>query len=156
MRFNATYTLSGTTGENINQSGVSDSTFTVGVRGRNRASSRSTLATYTFYYHTGSSFGQPSSSGSMAVYQRAQGYDGGSLTGTSEAFTGEDFRIKLLNNVTAFNGTAWTSTYDLTHLGDYDLQVKPGYLEVDLSDPHEEGLYDMLKEGLMMPFQEEE
>jgi hypothetical protein len=30
------------------------------------------------------------------------------------------------------------------------------YLEVDLSDPHEEGLYDMLKEGLMMPFQEEE
>jgi hypothetical protein len=50
------------------------------------------------------------------------------LTGTSEAFTGEDFRIKLLNNVTAFNGTAWTSTYDLTHLGNYDLQVKPGYL----------------------------
>ena len=30
------------------------------------------------------------------------------------------------------------------------------YLEVDLSDPHEEGLYTMLKEGLMMPFQEEE
>jgi hypothetical protein len=128
VRYNATYTLSGTTGNNTSQTGVSDSTYTVGVRGRNRAASRSTLQTITFFYHSGSTFDQPATSGSMAVYQRTQGYDGGSLTGTSEAFTGEDFRIKLLNNVTAFNGTAWTSTYDLTHLGNYDLQVKPGYL----------------------------
>ena len=134
VRFNATYTLSGTTGENINQSGVSDSTFTVGVRGRNRASSRSTLATYTFYYHTGSSFGQPSSSGSMAVYQRAQGYDGGALAGTSEAFTGEDFRIQLNNNVLGFNGDAFTTTYTVDRstanrvIGEHDLQVKPGFL----------------------------
>ena len=128
VKYNATYTLSGTTGNNTSQTSVSDSTYTVGVRGKNRSSSRSTLQTITFFYHSGSTFDQPATSGSMAVYQRAQGYDGGSLTGTSEAFTGEDFRIKLLNNVTAFNGTAWTSTYDLTHLGDYDLQVKPGYL----------------------------
>ena len=127
-KHNATYTLSGTTGENVNQSGVSDSTFTVGIRGRNRASSRSTLATYTYFYHTGSSFGQPADSGSMAVYQRTQGYDGGSLAGTSEAFTGEDFRIVLDNNVVGFNGTGWTTTFALNQLGNYDLQVKPGFL----------------------------
>ena len=127
-KHNAIYTLSGTTGENVNQSGVSDSTFTVGIRGRNRASSRSTLATYTYFYHTGSSFGQPADSGSMAVYQRTQGYDGGSLAGTSEAFTGEDFRIVLDNNVVGFNGTGWTTTFALNQLGNYDLQVKPGFL----------------------------
>ena len=127
---NAIYTLSGTTGENVNQSGVSDSTFTIGIRGRNRASSRSTLQTMTYFYHSGSTFGQPASSGSMAVYQRSQGYDGGSLTGTTELFSGEDFRIRNTNDVTGFNGKAWftnfTSSQD--HLGTYDLQVKPGYL----------------------------
>jgi len=127
-KHNATYTLSGTTGENVSQTGVSDSTFTVGVRGRNRASSRSTLATYTYFYHSGSTFGQPADSGSMAVYQRSQGYDGGSLTGTTETFTGEDFRIQLADNVQEFDGTAWTTTYELNQLGSYDLQVKPGYL----------------------------
>ena len=129
----ALYTLSGGTGENINQTGVSDSSFTVGVRGRNRANSRSTLATYTYFYHTASSFGQPQTSGSMAVYQRAQGYDGGALTGTSEAFTGEDFRIQLNNNVLGFNGDTFTTTYNVDRggdalIGEHDLQVKPGFL----------------------------
>jgi hypothetical protein len=132
VKYNATYTLSGTTGENISQTGVSDSTYTVGVRGRNRAASRSTLQTVTFNYHSASTFSQPATSGSMAVYQRTQGYDGGALTGTSEAFTGEDFRIQLNNNVTSFAGDAFTTTYNVSRssplLGNYDLQVKPGYL----------------------------
>ena len=134
VRFNATYTLSGTTGENVNQSGVSDSTFTVIPRGRNRESTRSNLATYTFFYHTASSFGQPDTSGSMAVYQRYQGYDGGALTGTSEAFTGESFRIQLNNSVLGFNGDAFTTTHSTTRavtsrvIGEQDLQVKPGFL----------------------------
>ena len=134
VRFNATYTLSGTTGENVNQSGVSDSTFTVGVRGRNRAASRSTLQTLTFFYHTASSFSQPASSGSMAVYQRVQSYDGGALTGTSEAFTGEDYRIKLNNDVLGFNGDAFDTTYNVSRapgtrvVGEHDLQIKPGFL----------------------------
>ena len=60
VRFNATYTLSGTTGDNIQQSSTfTDSTFTVGVRARNRASSRSTLQTETIFYHSASLFGQP-------------------------------------------------------------------------------------------------
>ncbi len=130
VKYNATYTLSGTTGNNTSQTSVSDSTYTVGVRGRNRASSRSTLQTITFFYHSGSTFDQPGTSGSMAVYQRTQGYDGGSLTGTSEAFTGEDFRIQLNNNIVGFSGDAFTTTYDVSRpfLGEADLQVKPGYL----------------------------
>ena len=128
--FDATYTLSGTTGENISETGVSDTSYTVGVRGRDRESSQSTIATYTFLYHTGSSFDQPGASGSMAVYQRYQGYDGGALTGTTEVFTGESFRIKLNNDVVGFNGDAWTTTYDVSRpfIGEQDLQVKPGYL----------------------------
>jgi hypothetical protein len=134
VKFNATYTLSGTTAENINETGLGDTTFTVTVRGRNRESSRSNLNTQTFQYHTASSFTQPASSGSMAVYQRAQGYDGGTLTGTSEAFTGESFRIKLNNNVLGFNGDAFaTSSFNVVRgaaavIGEHDLQVKPGFL----------------------------
>ena len=134
VRFNATYTLSGASDDNIQQSATfTDSTFTVGVRARNRASSRSTLDTSTIFYHTASSFSQPASSGSLGVYQRAQGYDGGALTGTTELFTGEDFRIQLNNNVLGFNGDAFTSTYDVGRtatrlIGEHDLQVKPGFL----------------------------
>ena len=134
VRFNATYTLSGASDDNIQQSATfTDSTFTVGVRARNRASSRSTLDTSTIFYHTASSFSQPASSGSLGVYQRAQGYDGGALTGTTELFTGEDFRIQLNNDVLGFNGDAFTSTYDVGRtatrlIGEHDLQVKPGFL----------------------------
>ena len=96
------------------------------------SSQTSTSATQTFYNAT--KFGQVSASGSMAKYSRAQGYDAGSLTGTSEAFSGEDFRIVLNNNVTAFNGTYFTTDSFQTNdegdsvLGNLDLQVKPGYL----------------------------
>ena len=48
--------------------------------------------------------------------------------GTSETFFGESFRIQLLNNVTAFNGTAWDTTFAIGQLGTYDLQIKPGFL----------------------------
>ena len=134
VRFNATYTLGGTTGDNIQQSSTfTDSTFTIGIRARNRASSRSTLQTETLFYHSASKFGQPASSGSLGVYQRAQGFDGGSLTGTSETFSGESFRIQLNNNVLGFNGDAFTTTFNVTRgasalIGEQDLQVKPGFL----------------------------
>ncbi len=132
-KHNATYTLSGTTSENINETGFGDTSYTVGVRGRNRSNSRSTLQTETIFYHTASSFGQPQTSGSLGMYQRAQGFDGGALTGTTETFTGEDFRIQLNNNVVSFNGDAFTTTYTVVRdsnrvLGEQDLQVKPGFL----------------------------
>jgi len=101
---------------------------------RNYAGSSQTSTTSTQTFYNATKFGQVSASGSMAKYSRAQGYDAGSLTGTSEAFSGEDFRIVLNNNVTAFNGSYFTTNSFLTNdegdnvLGNFDLQVKPGYL----------------------------
>ncbi len=118
--------------DSIDQTGVADTSFTVATKARNRNSSQSTLDTQTISYHTAGDFGQTAASGSLGIYGRAQGYDGGTLQGTTETFSGEDFRIVLADNVQAFNGTAWTTSYQLTgggnQLGDYDLQVKPGYL----------------------------
>ena len=118
---------------NIQQTGTSDSSFTIATKGRNRNNSQSTLDTQTINYHTAGTFGQVAASGSLAVYDRPQGYDGGSLTGTSEAFSGEDFRIQNNNNVLAFNGDAFTTTFNVSQasgrlLGENDLQVKPGFL----------------------------
>ena len=115
--------------DSINQSGVSDTSFTVATKARNRESSQSTFDTQTISYHTAGTFGQPVASGSLGIYGRAQGYDGGSLTGTQEAFSGEDFRIQLNNNVTSFAGDAFTTTFQVGGiLGNNDLQVKPGFL----------------------------
>jgi len=117
------------TADNIQQSATfTDSTFTVATKARNRANSQSTLDTQTITYHTAGDFNQPVASGSLGIYGREQGYDGGALDGTTETFSGEDFRIKLLDNVQEFNGTAWTTTFELGQLGNYDLQVKPGFL----------------------------
>ena len=91
----------------------------------------SELAVQNFYDST--LFGQ-SKSTKMAIYSRAQGYDASSLTGTSEDFSGEDNRIKVNNNVLAFNGDSFVSnTFKTNDAGDAvlttkDLQVKPGYL----------------------------
>ncbi len=106
--------------------------FRTTSRNYSGGSQTSTSATQTFY--NAAKFGQHSNSGSMAKYSRAQGYDAGSLTGTSEQFSGEDFRRKINNNITAFNGDAFTTNTFQTNdngdavLGDYDLQVKPGRL----------------------------
>ena len=119
---------------NIQQTGTSDSSFTVATKARNRNSSQSTLDTQTINYHTQGTFDQLAASGSLAIYDRPQGYDGGSLTGTSEAFSGEDFRIKINNNVVGFNGDAFDTTFNILQTGasrvikENDLQVKPGFL----------------------------
>ena len=98
-----------------------------------RSEQTSTSATQNFYDAT--LFGQPSASGSMAIYSaQAQGGDGGSLTGTSEAFSGETYRVKITN--AALTGTYdgadkfVTSSFTLNNLTETDLQVKPGYLVV--------------------------
>ena len=104
--------------------------FRTTARNWKNSSQTSTSATQNFYDAT--LFGQPSSSGSMAIYRQAQGYDGGSLTGTTEQFTGEDFRIKINNNLlvgTYAGGDKFTTdTFNLDPLNKYDLQVKPGFL----------------------------
>ena len=122
------------TSENISQTGFGDTTFTVAVYGRDRDSSQSTLDTQTILYHSASTFSQPHSSGSLGIYGQAQSYDGGELTGTTEVFTGEDFRIKLNNNVVGFSGDAFDTAFNISQVpgtaivGEQDLQVKPGYL----------------------------
>ena len=63
----------------------------------------------------------------MAYYGRAQGYDGGTLTGTTEQLSGEDFRIQINDNLLSgsyANGDKFTLTYDISPLAKYDLQVK--------------------------------
>ena len=129
----ASIVYDGGSSTNIQQTGTSDSSFTIATRARNRNSSRSTLDTQTINYHTQGTFGQPTSSGSLAVYDRPQGYDGNTLQDTTETFSGEDFRIKLNNNVTSFSGDAFVTTYNVSRgadrvVGENDLQVKPGFL----------------------------
>lgn len=100
------------------------------IAGTNWKGSSQTNTSSTLSFYSSSLFGQNSSKGSMAIYSYAQGYDNGSLTGTSETFTGEDFRIQINNNVLGFNGDSFTTNTFVgeSALGDYDLQVKPGYL----------------------------
>ena len=132
-----TFSLDNNT-ENVSQNRSTDEARTYDVtfraRGRNwkNTSVDSTSATQELYDAT--LFGQVAASGSMAVYSRAQGYDSNTLADTTETFTGEDFRIVIADNVTSFSGAYFTTDSFQTNdegdavLGNYDLQVKPGYL----------------------------
>lgn len=108
--------------------------LTFRATGRNWKNSSVTDTTSAESFYDASLFGQQSSSGSMAIYSRVQGYDSNTLQDTTETFTGEDFRIVLADNVTTFTGAYFTTDSFQTNdegdavLGDYDLQVKPGYL----------------------------
>jgi trimeric autotransporter adhesin len=120
VEIDATYTISGT-GDTINESGFSDTSFTLATKARNRASTQSTLDTQTINLHSAGTFGQPAASGSM-------GYHGGGSTNTTliEYFTSESYRRTISDSSTL--NTIWDASANLT-LGDGgDLQVKPGYL----------------------------
>jgi len=83
-------------------------------------------------YFTPGTFGQPILSGTMALYNRPQGYDGGALTGTTETFSGENFRLQITDAALSGSydkGTKFTtSSYQAYNLTALDLQVKPGFL----------------------------
>jgi len=119
-----------------NRSGNSSLNYNLKFRatGRNWKNSSATDDSSTISFYDASLFGQDSDSGSMAIYSRAQGYDSNTLQDTTETFTGEDFRIVIADNVTAFNGAYFTTDSFQTNdegdavLGNYDLQVKPNYL----------------------------
>jgi len=132
IRLTGSISLNIGTGTNIAQSGSTPTTFTIDTFGRDRSGTEgSTLNTQTIPYHSASSFNQPLSSGSMAYYGQAQGFDGGSLTGTSETFSGESFRVQITNKFLSGSysaADAWVTTYGLYNLGALDLQVKPGHL----------------------------
>ena len=102
--------------------------LTFRVTGRNWKNSSQTANSSTINFYDPALFNEPAASQSMAFYSRAQGYDNGALDGTTEGFLGEDFRIKLNNNVTTFAGDAFTQSAERNNLGSGSLQVKPGYL----------------------------
>ena len=131
------FTLDSNT-ENVGQNRTSNNTLNYSLvfraRGRNWKNTSADSTSGTISLYDASRFGQNSDSGSMAVYSRAQGYDSNTLQDTTETFTGEDFRIVLADNVQSFGGSYFTTDSFVTNdegdsvLGDYDLQVKPGYL----------------------------
>jgi hypothetical protein len=128
----ATFNAGSAGAENINQTGLGTTTYSLLTRGVNKNGTQSTLTTQTINYFTAGTFSQPAGSGSMAYYGRAQGYDGGTLTGTTELFSGETYRIKITDPLLSgsyANGTKFiTASYDAYNLGALDLQVKPGFL----------------------------
>jgi len=126
IRLNSKFTFTPSTNENINQTGLGTTSFIATISGYNFAGTQ-TSTTATILYHSGSTFGQPLSSGSMAYYGASQASDA-SATTLYEPFLGENYRIQLADNVLAFNGTAWTTSFGLYNLGVKDLQVKPGHL----------------------------
>jgi hypothetical protein len=126
VKTNGLYTFGSANITNITQTSFTPTTFTVTTNANNKNSSASTYNTQTISYHTAGTFGQPVASGSLAYFTRTQSAD--ASTTTVESFIGEGYRIVLADNVLAFNGTAWTTTFGLYNLGATDLQVKPGYL----------------------------
>ncbi len=125
IRLNGLYTFGGTNITNIAQTSFTPTTFTVNAVGYDYNGTADTY-TNTLSYHVAGGFGQPAASGSMAYFTRTQGAD--ASTALVESFVGENYRIQLADNVLAFNGTPWTTTFGLYNLGATDLQVKPGYL----------------------------
>jgi len=127
VRLNALYTFGGTANiTNIGQTSFTPTTWTATVNGQNYNNGTAVTKVNTFNYHTAGDFGHPVGSGSLAYFTRTQGGD--ASTTLVESFSGESYRIELADNVLAFNGTAWTTTFGLYNLGATDLQVKPGYL----------------------------
>lgn len=125
VRLNGLYTFGSSNITNVTQTSFTPTTFTVSAVGYDYAGAADTY-TNTLSYHVAGTFGQPAGSGSLAYFTRTQGAD--TSTALIESFTGENNRIQLADNVLAFNGTAWTTTFALNQLSGNDLQVKPGYL----------------------------
>ena len=115
----------GTSDENINQTGLGTTSFSLYINGLNKNGS-TTTNTSTVSYHTAGNFGQPSASGSLAYYGRPQ--TGDTAPALVESFTGENNRLQVNNNILTFIGDTWSTSFGLYNLGATDLQVKPGFL----------------------------
>jgi hypothetical protein len=95
--------------------------------GRDRSGTEgSALNTQTISYHAARHFGQPVLSGSMAYYGRSQGSDTGTLTGTSEPFTGESNRVQITDKFLSGSysaADAWSTAFGLYNLGALDYKL---------------------------------
>jgi hypothetical protein len=126
----ASYTFNSLTANSYIASNNYNLSFT--TTGRNWKNETNSATTSNISFYDATRFGQPSTSGSMAIYTRAQGYDNRLLTTRTESFFGEDYRLRINNNLLSgswANGTKFTTDteeyYNLTNL---DLQIKPGSL----------------------------
>ena len=120
-----------TSDTNISQTGLGTTSYTITSTSYDRSGGTSTTSSV-ILFHSASTFNQPLASGSMAYYGRIQGGDPGTLTGNSETFLGETYRLKitgsLLSGSYASGAKFTTGSYEAYNLGALDLQVKPGYL----------------------------
>jgi len=121
VKVDATYTISGTGDTFQEVRTLTDTSYTLALKARNRSNSQSTLDTQTVNLHTAGTFGQVAASGSM-------GYFGGGTASTAldERFTNETYRRTISNSTSLTNAWDSSTVLDLTDGG--DLQVKPGYL----------------------------
>ena len=123
---------------NINQTGLGTTVFTTTTKGREFGGSLNTVFTNNYAYFDPGTYGQNVLSGSMGYYGQPQGYDGGTLTGTSgntvftEQFTGENYRIVIDDNLLTgsyASGTKLTTGVYAEYVQQpLELQIKPGYL----------------------------
>ncbi len=121
---------------NIQEDSLSPTNFSITTNCKDSAGNTDTPGSSNMQFHKPGEMGQTLASGSLAYYGRAQGYDGGSLTGTtafSEQFTGETYRLtlndKVLTGSYASADNEQESAFTLEqYKGVKDLQVKPGFL----------------------------
>ena len=105
----ATFTLSSNSTNTVQSQATMFSrqyTFKFRSTGRNWKGSINNTDTSNINFYDSTLFDQDSTSGSLAVYSRAQGYDAGSQTGTtsfSEGFSGEDYRIRIYSSFNGWN-----------------------------------------------------
>jgi hypothetical protein len=138
IKINSTVTFSPPAGgTNISQSGLFSNLTSASITTTGSArTGGTTTATTNITYFTAGTFGQLAASGTMAYYNRAQGYDEDSFSRSSAgalsaSFKGESRRLQLDDNVLSGSyslGTAWSTAFGLYNLGTKDLQVKPNYL----------------------------
>ena len=139
----ATFTLSSNSTNTVQSQATMFSrqyTFKFRSTGRNWKGSINNTDTSNINFYDSILFDQDSTSGSLAVYSRAQGYDAGSQTGTtsfSEGFSGEDYRIRFTaaSMVGTYAGADLFTSSTFTTIDENnsdmtinDLQVKPGFL----------------------------
>jgi len=135
VRLNSAITFTAPDGTNnfTNKSTLSPTTFTLTGTGYNRLGTTNTLATTASLYHVAGDFSQPSASGSLAYYGKADGFDNSSATFTkgstgTENFGGETYRRNISNDVLTFTLPGTTIWNSGSRLGTKDLQVAPAKL----------------------------
>jgi hypothetical protein len=104
--------------------------------GRNWKNTSAVFNTVNIPFYDATIFGQPSASGSMAIYSRLQTYDNGTYTLGSAGnllvnFSGEARRLQITDKLLSGSyskGDSWNTSFNLYNLSGSELQLKPGSL----------------------------